>query len=218
MAVAELELTDWRREVGGLYAAVRAAADAEAGHALWRRGRDRLFREHAQSPLPAQDPLRETGLPYWPYDPALRFELAVVPNGSDGDGGGDAGDGDSYDDAQLEIPTGGDEVTVLRRIGHVDLPAPLDASLDVWWMAQYGGGLFVPLRDGSAGDTSYGGGRYLLDTAKSADLGPGRAPGTIVVDLNFAYHPSCRYNPAWVCPLAPPGNTITAAVLAGERL
>jgi uncharacterized protein (DUF1684 family) len=209
MPAAELELTDWRREVSALYAAVRAAADVEAGHSLWRRGRDRLFRHHDQSPLPPGDPLRETGLPYWPYDPALRFELELVPV--------DAEEPDADDD-RLEIPTGGDEVTVLKRIGHVELPAPIDASLDVWWMAQYGGGLFVPLRDGSAGDTSYGGGRYLLDTAKSADLGPGRASGTIVVDLNFAYHPSCRYNPEWVCPLAPPGNTITAPVLAGERL
>jgi uncharacterized protein len=214
--VAELQLTDWRRQVSELYAAVRASADAERGHALWRSERDRLFREHPQSPLPAGDPLRETGLPYWPYDPALRYELELRPSDTDGD------------DAQLEIPTGGDEVTVLRRIGYVALPAPFHAGLDVWWMAHYGGGLFVPLRDASAGDTSYGGGRYLLDTTKGADLGPGRAStsiantssaGTmIVVDLNFAYHPSCRYNPAWVCPLAPPGNTITAPVLAGERL
>ena len=211
MAVAELELTDWRREVSRLYAAVRAAADPEAGHALWRRGRDRLFREHEQSPLPAGDSLRETGLRYWPYDPAMRFELVLVRGGDDADPGADADD-------RLEIPTGDDEVTVLRRIGHVALPAPFDTRLDVWWMAQYGGGLFVPLRDGSSGDTSYGGGRYLLDTAKSADLGPGRAPDTIVVDLNFAYHPSCRYNPAWVCPLAPPGNTISAPVHAGERM
>jgi uncharacterized protein (DUF1684 family) len=209
MAAPELELTDWRREVSGLYAAVRAAPEAEDGHALWQRGRDRLFREHPQSPLPADDPLRDTGLPYRPYDPALRFELELVSP---------AAVAETEADARLEIPTGGEEVTVLRRVGHVALPAPFDASLDVWWMAQYGGGLFVPLRDGSAGDTSYGGGRYLLDTAKSADLGPGRAPGTIVVDLNFAYHPSCRYNPEWVCPLAPPGNTITAPVLAGERL
>jgi uncharacterized protein len=216
MAAAELELTDWRREVSELYAAVRAAADVETGHELWRRGRDRLFRHHDQSPLPSGDPLRETGLPYWPYDPELRFELELVLLDAE-DAGADP-DAGAHADDRLEIPTGGDEVTVLKRIGQVDLPAPFDASLGVWWMVQYGGGLFVPLRDGSAGDTSYGGGRYLLDTAKSADLGSGRADGTIVVDLNFAYHPSCRYNPEWVCPLAPPGNTITAPVLAGERL
>ena len=100
--------------------------------------------------------------------------------------------------------------------GRVELPPPLPATLDVWWLQQYAGGLFLPLRDGSAGATSYGGGRYLLDTAKGADLG-GR-PGTLVIDLNFLYHPSCRYDAAWQCPLAPPGNTIDTPVHAGERL
>ena len=198
--LVELQLADWRRQVSELYVDVRAAPDPADGHALWRAGRDRLFREHPQSALLADDPLRESGLPYWPYDPALRFELPVL--GASGEA--------------LELSTGGEEKTELRLVGRVQLPAPFDASLDVWWMSQYAGGLFVPLRDGTAGDTSYGGGRYLLDTAKSADLGG--SEGSMIIDLNFAYHPSCRYNPAWVCPLAPPGNTIAAPVFAGERL
>jgi uncharacterized protein len=40
----------------------------------------------------------------------------------------------------------------------------------------------------------------------------------LIVDLNFLYHPSCRYSDAWQCPLAPPGNTISAPVNADERL
>ena len=60
------------------------------------------------------------------------------------------------------------------------------------------------------------GGRYALDTAKGADLGG--PTGRLIIDLNFLYHPSCRYNDAWVCPLAPPGNTISTPVNAGERL
>ena len=68
----------------------------------------------------------------------------------------------------------------------------------------------------TAGTDSYGGGRYLLDTAKGADLGA--AGDSIVLDLNFLYHPSCRYSPAWTCPLAPAGNTLPAAVHAGERM
>ena len=77
-------------------------------------------------------------------------------------------------------------------------------------------GLFLPLRDGTADTASYGGGRYLLDTAKGADLGG--TDRSLVVDLNFLYHPSCRYSDSWQCPLAPAGNTITAPVRAGERL
>ena len=89
-------------------------------------------------------------------------------------------------------------------------------TIGVWWLQQYAGGLFLPLRDGTAGETSYGGGRYVLDTAKGADLG-GTA-STLVIDLNFLYHPSCRYNSQWQCPLAPAANIIAAPVHAGERL
>jgi uncharacterized protein (DUF1684 family) len=201
MSIAELELADWRRRVGELYAAVRAADSPEAGHALWRAGRDALFRTHPQSPLLPGDPLRETGLPYWPYDPDLRFELPLLP---------------LDDGEQMAVPTGGDGITNLRQIGRVELPEPLGGSLDVWWLGQYAGGLFLPLRDGTAGDSSYGGGRYLLDTAKSADLGGTDA--LLTIDLNFLYHPSCRYSDEWVCPLAPRGNTIAAPVRAGERM
>jgi uncharacterized protein len=128
-----------------------------------------------------------------------------------GRGGAEPGAGVS-----TAVQTGATEATTLRRIGVVALPAPLQDTLDVWWMEQYAGGVFIPVRDATAGTTSYGGGRYLLDTAKGADLGGDGA--TLVIDLNFLYHPSCRYNADWQCPLAPPGNTIAAPVQAGERL
>jgi uncharacterized protein len=195
----QLELADWRRRLAALYAAVRAEDDPRRGHERWRQGRDELFRSHPQSPLPPGDPMRATGVPYWPYDPELRFELPLLPAG----------------ELRLDVPTS-EGVTAMDRVGCLRLPPPLDAVIDVWWLRQYGGGLLLPLRDGTAGQTSYGGGRYALDTAKSADLG-GR-DGHLVVDLNFLYHPSCRYNDAWQCPLAPPGNTISAPVSGGERL
>ena len=199
----ELELADWRRRVAELYAGVRAHADPKEAHALWRRGRDELMRAHPESPLLPDDELRRSGVPYWPYDPELRFALELEYS-------------TEREPATLTLQTGGTSVTSLRRLGVLALPAPVDATLDVWWMEQYAGGVFVPVRDGTAGDTSYGGGRYLLDTAKGADLG-GR-DGRVIVDLNFLYHPSCRYNADWQCPLAPAGNTIGYAVQAGERL
>nr|WP_211289481.1 DUF1684 domain-containing protein [Luteimicrobium subarcticum] len=202
-----MDLADWRRRVAELYADVRRSADPEAGHARWRAGRDALFREHPQSPLAPDDLLRETGLPYAGYDPAWRFEVTL-----------DAAPAT----APLHLSTGADGVTSLLRVGRVHLPAPFDGDLDVWWLAQYGGGIFLPLRDGTSGRTSYGGGRYLLDTAKGADLGTGgvasRSSGEMVLDLNFLYHPSCRYDPRWVCPLAPAGNRTDVDVPVGERL
>jgi uncharacterized protein (DUF1684 family) len=195
-----LELADWRRRVSELYAAVRAESHPGRGHALWREGRDELFRSHPQSPLPPGDRLRTSGLPYWPYDRQLRFTLPLRR---------------ASEPVELTLPAGGDGPTSMRLVGRVELPPPFDAAIDVWWLQQYAGGLFVPLRDGTAGQTTYGGGRYLLDTAKGADLG-GTAR-TLVIDLNFLYHPSCRYSNDWQCPLAPAGNIISAPVQAGEQ-
>lgn len=88
----------------------------------------------------------------------------------------------------------------------------------MWWLGSYGGGVFVPVKDTSAGHATYGGGRYVLDTVKGADLGGSAADGILVLDLNFAYNPSCAYDPAWACPLAPPGNVLAREVGAGEGL
>jgi uncharacterized protein (DUF1684 family) len=72
----------------------------------------------------------------------------------------------------------------------------------------------APHRQAAVPGGGYGGGRYLLDTVKGADLG---GDGDhLVVDLNFAYAPSCAYDPAWACPLAPPGNRVDADVPVGE--
>jgi uncharacterized protein (DUF1684 family) len=201
MNAVELEVADWRRQVSELYSSVRGEDDPERGHVLWREGREVLLRTHPQSPLGPDDPIRIHGVPYWPYDPSLRFELDLCAPAAP---------------RRLALPTDHGGTTEMRLLGVVALPTPLSATVDVWWLEQYGGGIFLPVRDGTSGDTSYGGGRYALDTAKGADLGGGE--GTLVVDLNFLYHPSCRYDPQWECPLAPPGNVIEARVHAGERL
>ena len=160
---------------------------------------------------------------------------------------------------RLDVPTGTDGVVPFERVGRVELEGL--GRLDVWRLASYGGGLFVPVKDRLAGTrtslprgrrprrtatpsspiparlagarsvggacssttncrsavaSAYGGGRYLLDTVKGADLGGDAAHNRLVIDLNFAYNPSCAYDPAWACPLAPPGNVLAADVDAGE--
>jgi uncharacterized protein (DUF1684 family) len=76
--------------------------------------------------------------------------------------------------------------------------------------------VFLPFRDATSGTTSYGGGRYLWDSVKGADLGS--ADEELVLDFNYAYHPSCVYDPRWSCPLAPRDNWLGIPVEAGERL
>jgi uncharacterized protein (DUF1684 family) len=196
-----LDLADWRRRVSELYAAVREETHPGRAHRIWQAGRLELFQTHPQSPLKKDDPLRTSGIDYWPYDPRFCFELELL----------------TVDEPQeLRLPTDGDGTTRLQQIGRVRIPLVEPVTVDVWWLEQYAGGIFLPLRDGTSGRETYGGGRYLLDTAKGADLGG--SPDTLIVDLNFLYHPSCRYNAAWQCPLAPAGNTIREPVRAGERL
>jgi uncharacterized protein (DUF1684 family) len=194
-----LTLLDWRRRVAAIYAGVRAADDPETGWHSWRAGRESLIGSHPDSPLGAPARAAFTSVPVAPYDPALRFDVPVDTD---------------VEPERREVPTAADGVVVLDRIGRITLGDV--GRLDVWWVGGYGGGVFLPLRDGSAGSTTYGGGRYLLDTIKGADLGG--TDGRLVVDLNFAYHPSCTYDPRCTCPLAPAGNQVDTVVTAGEQL
>ncbi len=204
--MSALQVADWRREVFALYSAVRRSTDLFAAHDLWRRGRDRLFAEHPSSPLLAADLAVFTGLKVPPYDPDWRFEVELVAD-SPADGV----------PRRIEIETGTDGVVPFELVGVVDVPAV--GSLDVWRLASYGGGLFVPVKDAlsRAPGGTYGGGRYLLDTVKGADLGPGSTADSLVLDFNFAYNPSCAYDPAWACPLAQGGNTVDVDIPVGER-
>lgn len=199
MSMTALDVADWRRRVFALYAEVRGSRDLSAAHDLWRRTRDELFAEHPSSPLLPEDRADFTGLPTRPYEPGWRFELPLL----------------AAPDAQLDVETGTDGIVPFERIGLVDVPGV--GTLDVWRLTSYGGGIFVPVKDALAGKHggTYGGGRYLLDTIKGADLGRGGAD--LVLDFNFAYNPSCAYDPAWACPLAPAGNTVMVDIPVGER-
>lgn len=195
-----LATADWRRRTFALYEAVRAVADPREAHERWRAGRDALMARHPASPLLEADRAGFAGLAVADYDPRWRFELPIL----------------AAEPARFEFATGTDGLVPFERIGRLEVPAV--GSLDVWRLASYGGGIFVPLRDGLAGAPggTYGGGRYLLDTVKGAHLGGDPERGTLLVDLNFAYNPSCAYDPAWACPLAPAGNVVAAEVPVGE--
>src|SRR6266536_2663783 len=106
-AVDELELLDWKRRVFALYAEIRAAPDPEAAWRRWREVRDELFRDHPQSPLPAERRAAFAGLPFFDYDPALRVLADVEP----------------ADDARLAIGSSGEEPMMFRHFAtaHFDL-------------------------------------------------------------------------------------------------
>ncbi len=219
-ATSYLDLVDWRRRVAVLFAEWRTAVatDPEGATRAFRESRDRLFADHPQSPLKPADRSRFGGLTYWPYDPAYRMSVRLQPVEDDMGPHGDEGSAPPTA-PPIALPSSGPEPIAFRRIGAVELQGPLaGARLSVFWIQGYGGGIFLPFRDATSGQQTYGAGRYLLDTIKSADHGGDAAAGTLLLDFNLAFHPSCAYDPRWSCPLAPPENRLSVPVEVGERL
>jgi uncharacterized protein (DUF1684 family) len=197
-----LDLLDWRRRVADVYREIRGSNAPERGWDRWRTVREELIRTHPQSPI--RDPRARAAFPgpdYFPYDPAARV-VAIV---------------EAAEPERVVIEGSADGRFEFTRFGTVAFElGDQRCRLSVFWLEGYGGGAFLSFRDLTSGKTTYGACRYLLDTVKGADLGS--EDGRLVLDFNFAYQPSCSYDPRWVCPLAPPENRLPVAVEAGERL
>ncbi len=187
-----LELADYRAAVARIYQAPGDLAE-------FRARRDALFAEHPQSPIPPAERAGFSGLRYFPPTADAIAEVSLRP-----------------EPGELAVDTAGpDGVVRYDRVGILDTPW---GELSLWWIAAYGGGLFLPVRDGTCGTDTYGGGRYLTDTVKGT-FGRGLRPlggGLVRLDFNYAYNPSCAYDDRWLCPLAPPENRVAVPIRAGE--
>jgi uncharacterized protein (DUF1684 family) len=203
-------LADWRRQVAEMYAAVRRNPNHPQAWESFRAGRDRLFKQHPQSPLDENQRQAFSGLAYYPYDESYRVWAAVSA---------DLGDKVGDETITIELPEEG-AFNLVRAARLTFALGGTELALTAFWVQGYGGGLFLPFRDATSGKTTYGGGRYLYDTIKGADLGatgPAASPA-ILLDFNYAYNPSCAYNPRWVCPLSPAENRLSFPIAAGEKV
>lgn len=207
MAIASsthLALADWRRRVAVMYAALRAdTGDPEARARAFRVARDELFATHPSSPIPVGQRSTFRGLGWFEYEPDLALRAPLEPDPAA---------------PALDVPRSGGGLGIpFVRIGWVSFDIDgQPCRLAVFWLDEYAGGIFIPFRDATSGQDTYGGGRYLWDSAKGADLGTRN--DELILDFNFAYHPSCVFDPIWSCPLAPRENWLTAAIRGGERM
>jgi uncharacterized protein (DUF1684 family) len=196
------DLLIYRREVTALYAELRERGSAHPdAFTRFKAARDALLAEHPQSPLDSAQRRTFEGLKYFPYNPALRF---VLPLDLD------------VQCETFEVQLRDDGLLRLERFAKVHFALQgTPVSLSLFWVGGYGGGVFLPFRDTTNAHETYGGGRYLLDTIKGADLG--EEDRGVVLDFNYAYNPSCCYNHRWECPLAPLENRLALPVRAGEK-
>ncbi len=154
---------------------------------------DRFLAEHYASPLPEEYQAGFSGLDYFVPDPAWcltgRFE-PVAPR-------------------PVPIPSTAGTDSEYTMIGEVILPVG-GTQYRLVVLDDGDGGRFIPFRDGTAGDTTYGGGRYV-----NLEIHPG---GSATVDFNRAANPYCVYDEEFTCPLPPRPNCISEPIPAGERM
>lgn len=84
-------------------------------------------------------------------------------------------------------------------------------SLKMRMMPQYKEHLFLPFKDLTNGDSSYGGGRYIdLEISEIKD-------GKVELDFNKSYNPWCHYSDGFSCPIPPTENHLKVEIEAGEK-
>jgi hypothetical protein len=167
-----------------------AAVDAE------REERERFLAEHPRSPV-ADGTF--AGLDYYPVDPAYRFELELDVRESP---------------PSVTVETTTDGARDYLRWGEFRFAVDGETvSLSAFRSDRDDDRLWVPFRDETNGEKTYGAGRYL-DLEADEHL---TADGRWVVDFNRAYNPTCAYNHGYECPLVPLSNWLEVRIEAGER-
>jgi uncharacterized protein (DUF1684 family) len=156
-----------------------------------RRMKDEFFARGGDSPLDDAQRRTFTGLRYFDADPALRFEATLErPTTSE------------YEDIQ----TSDGQVLHLPRAG--TLRFDLDGRAVGLAAYDQGHELFIPFRDATSGEETYGSGRYVEAHHLHGE--------TYEIDFNTAYNPYCAYNDRWSCPLPPRENWLDVPIRAGE--
>ncbi len=158
----------------------------------YRRQKDEFFRTGHNTPLGPGDHSDFAGLEYFDPNPELVFTVPVEP-----------GDG-----SEVRVDTSDDRQKVYTNAGIVHFEVDGEPVRLTLYDTGHTG-LFLPFRDSTSGKATYGAGRYL-----DLDLND---DGTVTIDFNLAYNPSCVYGEGWSCPIPPVGNWLQVAIEAGEK-
>ena len=134
------------------------------------------------------------GLRYFPYDPRWRVEAVF----------------ESYSEPRvMRVNDATGNKQELKAIGelvfqHAGVTHRLEAVEELGEVD-----LFVIFRDQTAGETTYGAGRFVYVPR------PGTGNRT-TLDFNRAYNPPCAFTPFATCPIPPRRNWLPMAIRAGE--
>ena len=163
-----------------------------------RQKKARFFREGPRSPIPPDLKGDDfPGLAYFDPDPAYRFEVELH----------------EHDDVEeVTVGTSAEGERTYLRHGEFTFEVDGESATLQAYRPVDDDRLWVPFRDETSGEETYGAGRYL-------DLEPDhhQVGGRWVLDFNRAYNPTCAYNEAYECPLVPMENWLEVEIEAGEQ-
>lgn len=171
--------------------------------ATWRRALARFreekndyLRASPDSPLSRGQASPFSGLEYFEADPAFRFEVRLQ----------------RYPDLEgLVLGTSKGTRQLYNRVGYFEFD--IDAKAVRIYAYQSASRddphIFLPFRDVTSGDESYGAARYIDLEVEHDD--------EYVLDFNYAYNPYCAYSDNYICPLPPAENWLSVPIRAGEK-
>jgi uncharacterized protein (DUF1684 family) len=165
-----------------------------------RKKQDRIFKNPETSPL-KEKAAGFSHLNYFPIDPGYRVEATFTR---------------TPDSKEFAMPTS-DPNRKKRFVKYGTLSFELDGkpyklavykSLRTTSLNQEDY-LFLPFKDHTNGNSTYGGGRYLdMDMPKG---------DKIILDFNYCYNPYCAYSDGWSCPIPPEENHLEVEINAGVK-
>lgn len=161
---------------------------------LFRERKDEFFRTDPHSPLLPEQRNSFEGLSYFPENVDLRFELSIQ-------------EFDEQEPITMQTSTG--TMQEYLRYGKIRFDVEGQPAELTVYMAQGGGGFFLPFMDATNGEDTYEAGRYLEIEPMTGDK--------YLVDFNLAYNPYCAYNEYWTCPIPPKENRLSVPIQAGEK-
>ncbi len=157
--------------------------------------KDEFMARHPESPFVAgRVPFHD--LRYFPPDASYRVRATLVR---------------AAIPEEAYLRTNRDGQAVMRYLGQLSFSlAGRSLKLGVYHAGEgVGTSVFVPFRDRTSGDESYGPGRYLtleLNESDEYDL-----------DFNRAFNPYCAYTDDYECGFPPAENDLPVPVRAGEK-
>lgn len=164
-----------------------------------REQKDRYFSENPQSPIPPAERGSFDGLEYYPIDDGYRFELTLH----------------RYDEPErVVVGTSTDGEQAYLRWGEFRFTVDGEqVTIQAYKSDPNDERLWVPFRDATSGEETYGAGRYLDLEEEPHRTGE----DTWILDFNEAYSPTCAYSDLYECPLPPMENWLEVPIEAGEK-